>query len=190
MTDSSTGPTPRFTLFDTALGSCGVAWTAAGLCAVAMPDGEAGQLRHRFAQRYGASAETAPPPGVQHAIREIVTLLSGPADGRPAPDLTDIELDPSGVPPFNQRVYALTRGIPPGETRSYGDLAARLGQPGAARAVGRALGDNPYPIVVPCHRVLAADGSMHGFSAPGGVQTKRRMLQLEGAVPPDQPTLF
>ena len=73
---------------------------------------------------------------------------------------------------------------------TYGDIADRLGQPGAARAVGRALGDNPYPIVVPCHRVLAADGSMHGFSAPGGVTTKRRMLQIEGALAPDEPTLF
>ena len=73
---------------------------------------------------------------------------------------------------------------------TYGQIATRLGQPGAAQAVGRALGDNPYPIVVPCHRVLAADGSMHGFSAPGGVNTKRRMLQIEGAIAADQPTLF
>ncbi|MDQ1741010.1 MAG: methylated-DNA-[protein]-cysteine S-methyltransferase, partial [Pseudonocardiales bacterium] len=105
-------------------------------------------------------------------------------------DLADVELDLSGVPAFHRSVYQLTRGIRPGSTLSYGAIATELGLPGAARAVGRALGHNPCPIIVPCHRVLAADGSMHGFSANGGVATKRRMLQLEGALPPDEPTLF
>ena len=96
-------------------------------------------------------------------------------------------LDLDGVPEFHRRVYDVARAIPPGETRSYGEVAAALGEPGAAQAVGRALGRNPVPIVVPCHRVLAADGRLHGFSAPGGIETKRRMLALEGA---GAPTLF
>ena len=94
------------------------------------------------------------------------------------------------MPDFHRAVYRVTRGIPPGSTLSYGAIATELQLPGAARAVGRALGHNPCPIIVPCHRVLAADGSMHGFSAHGGVAAKRRMLQLEGALPPDEPTLF
>ena len=88
------------------------------------------------------------------------------------------------MPEFNRRVYAVTRTVPPGETTSYGEVAARIGEPGAAQAVGRALGQNPFPIVVPCHRVVAADGRLTGFSAPGGIDTKRRMLEIEGATAP------
>jgi methylated-DNA-[protein]-cysteine S-methyltransferase len=88
------------------------------------------------------------------------------------------------VPEFHRRVYDVARAIPPGETLSYGEVAARLGEPAAAQAVGRALGRNPFPIVVPCHRVVAANGALHGFSAPGGIETKRRMLAIEGALAP------
>ena len=104
-------------------------------------------------------------------------------DGEPD-DLVGIALDTAGVPEFNRRVYAVTRTVPPGETTSYGAVAARIGEPGAAQAVGRALGQNPFPIVVPCHRVVAADGRLTGFSAPGGIDTKRRMLEIEGATAP------
>ena len=109
------------------------------------------------------------------AIDGIVALLRG--DKR---DLREIILDFHGVPVFNRRVYEIARTIGPGATLTYGDIARRLGRPGTARAVGHALGQNPWPIVVPCHRVLAADGRMGGFSAPGGVATKRRMLEIEG----------
>ncbi len=91
------------------------------------------------------------------------------------------------VPEFNRRVYAVARAVPPGETITYGEIAERIGERGAAQAVGQALGRNPFPIVVPCHRVLAADGGLGGFSAHGGVATKRRMLAIEGA---GAPTLF
>ena len=73
---------------------------------------------------------------------------------------------------------------------TYGEIARAVGDPGAARAVGAALGANPFPVIVPCHRVLAADGALHGFSAPGGITTKRRMLELEGAPGFAQTTLF
>lgn len=171
---------PGFAVFDTALGVCGIAWTAAGISQVALPEDRSERTRARL-----AGVEAEPPEEVQGVIDSVIRLLAG---GRE--DFAGVRLDPAGVPEFNRRVYELTRRIPPGSTLSYGDIAARLGQPGAARAVGRALGDNPYPIVVPCHRVLAADGSLHGFSAPGGLHTKRRMLQLEGALAPDEPTLF
>ncbi|HEX2904922.1 MAG TPA: methylated-DNA--[protein]-cysteine S-methyltransferase [Jatrophihabitans sp.] len=170
----------RHALFDTALGVCGIAWTAAGVCRVALP----GASAERTAAHLGGAA--APPPAsIRRVIDGVSRLLAGEAV-----DLSWVPLDLSQVNAFGRRVYELTRDIPPGSTISYGELAARLGQPGAARAVGRALGENPCPIVVPCHRVLAADGSMHGFSAPGGLATKRRMLQLEGALAPDPPTLF
>ena len=103
-------------------------------------------------------------------------------------DLGAIDLDMSGIPEFPRRVYAVARAIPPGQTVTYGDVAARLGEPGAARAVGQALGRNPFAIIVPCHRVVAAGGRLGGFSANGGAATKRRILAIEGAHR-DEPTL-
>lgn len=97
-------------------------------------------------------------------------------------DLRDLPLELDGLPEFQRRVYEIARTIPPGSTLSYGELARRMGVPGAARAVGQALGKNPFPIVVPCHRVLAAGGKMGGFSAAGGVSTKARMLRIEKAL--------
>ncbi len=118
-------------------------------------------------------------------MRGIVALL----DGEPR-DLREVVLDESGLEPFARHVYAATRAIDPGAVATYGEIARAVGDPGAARAVGAALGANPYPVIVPCHRVLAADGALHGFSAPGGITTKRRMLELEGAPGFAQTTLF
>ncbi len=118
------------------------------------------------------------------AIADIVALLDGGAC-----DLSCVALDMEGVADFDRKVYEVARTIAPGETMSYGAIAARLGDPGAARGVGQALGRNPFAIVVPCHRVVTADGGLGGFSAAGGSATKRRMLEIEGAaVAP--PTLF
>ena len=174
-----------FALFDTAIGRCALAWTEAGIVAVSLPEASPDVTRRRIRARLPGSTEQPPPAGIQQTIDRIVAMLDGAAD-----DLADVELDLSGAGEFDRAVYQVTRGIPPGATLSYGAVAARLQQPGAARAVGRALGNNPCPIIIACHRVVAADGSMHGFSANGGVATKRRMLQLEGALPADQPTLF
>jgi len=174
-----------FALFDTAIGCCAIGWTEAGIVDVNLPETSPDVTRRRIAGRLPGSRERQPPPAVGQVIERIVALFDGAAD-----DLADVELDLTGVPDFHRAVYRVTRGIRPGTTLSYGEVATELGLPGAARAVGRALGHNPVPIVVPCHRVLAADGSMHGFSANGGVVTKRRMLQAEGALPADEPTLF
>jgi len=114
------------------------------------------------------------PEEVRRAVDQILSLLRGETSA-----LDAIPLDMEQVPPFQRRVYEMARGISPGQTISYGDLAVRMGQPGAARAVGQALGRNPFPLVVPCHRVLAADGRMGGFSANGGVATKLRLLTIE-----------
>ncbi len=122
---------------------------------------------------------------MQQAIDGIRELLSS---GRA--DLSAVTLDESALGEFERRVYALTRAIAPGQTSTYGALAAALGDPGAARAVGQAMGHNPYPLVVPCHRVLAADGGWGGFSAGDGVTTKLRLLRIEGAEAVRQMPLF
>ena len=163
-----------FTLFDTAIGRCGVAWSGRGLVGVQLPEAGDMETHERMLRRFPAAAETPPPPEVRDAIDAIVALLQG----QPS-DLSAIALDMEGVAPFHRRVYEVARTIPPGKTLAYGEVAARLGAAGAARAVGQALGHNPFPIVVPCHRVVAASGKIGGFSAHGGTATKRRMLAIE-----------
>jgi methylated-DNA-[protein]-cysteine S-methyltransferase len=165
-----------FALFDTAIGRCGIAWGEHGVAGIQLPEAGEEETRVRMLHRFPAAGEATPPPEVQDAIEDIVALLRGEAS-----DLSTIALDMDGVPEFHRRVYDAARAIPPGETLSYGDIARRVGAPGAARAVGQALGRNPFPIVVPCHRVLAAGGKIGGFSAQGGVATKRRMLAIESA---------
>jgi O-6-methylguanine DNA methyltransferase len=172
-----------FALFDTALGSCGIAWGDAGIAAVQLPDARKTQTRARLRQQFPAVVEKVPTRPVQLAIDHICALLRGDKA-----DLSDIVLDMSEVPPFHQRVYLLARSIEPGVTLTYGELAKQLGSVGLARAVGQALGKNPFAVVVPCHRVLAAGGKMGGFSAGGGVITKQRMLDIEGATIPTAKT--
>ena len=166
----------QFTVFDTAIGRCAVAWGHDGIAGVQLPEVSERATRARVAKRFPDAREAAPPPAVKRAIRGIVALL----DGKKV-DLSKIDLDMSGVPEFHRRVYEAARTIPPGATLSYGEVAERVGAPGAARAVGQALGRNPFAIVVPCHRVLAAGGKLGGFSANGGTNTKVRMLEIEGA---------
>lgn len=167
----------NFCLFPTAIGSCAIAWSDQGVTSVWLPESTDLQTRARVTRRFPHSTESAPPPFVSHAIESIVALLEG--DAR---DLTDVPLDfDDTVPEFHRRVYDVTRTIKPGTTLSYGDIAARVGEPDAARAVGQALGRNPIPIIVPCHRVLAANGGTGGFSAPGGTATKLQLLAIEGA---------
>ncbi len=141
-------------------------------------------LRARLLKRFPDAVEGPVPPRVQTAIDGVIALLSGEKK-----DLTAIAVDDSDIPDFNRRVYAIARGIPPGETLSYGDIAKRLGDPLLAREVGVALGQNPTPIIVPCHRILAAGGKPGGFSGGDGVETKLRLLTIEGAQP-GGPTLF
>ena len=172
----------EFHLFDTALGHCGIAWGPGGIVAVRLPEADERGLRARIRRIVPDAVESPPPADVQPAIDAIVALLDGESC-----DLATVVLDMERVPEFNRRVYAVARAVPPGETITYGEIAERIGERGAAQAVGQALGRNPFPIVVPCHRVLAADGGLGGFSAHGGVATKRRMLAIEGA---GAPTLF
>ena len=172
----------EYTFFNTAVGRCAIAWGPAGIAAVELPGSDDRSTRRRIERSLPGAVEAAPPADVAAAIAEITALM----DGEPR-DLASIALDMDAVAEFERRVYEVARSVPPGETITYGEIAARIGERGAAQAVGRALGRNPFPIVVPCHRVVAADGSLRGFSAPGGIETKRRMLAIEGA---GAPTLF
>jgi methylated-DNA-[protein]-cysteine S-methyltransferase len=174
-----------FTLFDTPIGRCGIAWDGEMVVGVQLPEARVADTRARLRERFDGARAGTPPPPVQSAIDRIVSSLRGRAD-----DLVDIPLDLASLPPFQRKVYEVVRTIPAGETMSYGEVAAEVGSPGAARAVGQALGRNPYAIVVPCHRVLAAGGRTGGFSATGGVATKLRMLAIEGVRTVDGDTGF
>jgi methylated-DNA-[protein]-cysteine S-methyltransferase len=165
-----------FTVFDTPIGACGIAWNAKGIAGFHLPLSTAEATRSRLQQRWKGADESAPPPGVQRVIDRVLALLSGEAI-----DLTDIPVDLGDAPEFHRRVYEVARTIPPGRTMTYGEIAKLLGAPHESREVGQALGRNPIAIIVPCHRVLGADGKMGGFSASGGVATKRRILEIEGA---------
>lgn len=169
-------PDLSFTLFDTAIGCCGIVWSIRGITGVLLPERNAQVTRARLLRRAPAAVEAPPPEHVQCIIGDIVRLLRGEAV-----DLSYVALDSGEQPEFNRRVYDVARGIALGATLSYGDIAGRLGDRTLAREVAQALSQNPYPIIVPCHRVLAAGGKMGGFSAPGGVRTKLRLLSIEGA---------
>jgi methylated-DNA-[protein]-cysteine S-methyltransferase len=173
-----------YTLFDTAIGAIGIAWSPRGLIGVQLPHSDEAKTRRRMRQRFPDAQEAAPPSEVQSAVDGITALLRGEPR-----DLTDIKIDNSETPEFNAKVYAITRQIPPGQTLTYGEIATQLGDKLLARDVGTALGQNPCPIVMPCHRVLAAGGKSGGFSAVGGVVTKLKLLSIEGAQP-SGPTLF
>lgn len=172
-------PTQAYALFATPIGHCAVAWSERGLTGVQLPEHDEAATRARMGRRFPQCGEGIAPPRVLEAIEAVVALLSG-APLEPA-DLSKVLLDMDGVPLFHQRVYTLARRLLPGDTITYGELARQLGDPGAARAVGQALGKNPFAPVVPCHRVLAADGRAGGFSAAGGVSTKLRLLLIERA---------
>ncbi|HYD43828.1 MAG TPA: methylated-DNA--[protein]-cysteine S-methyltransferase [Phenylobacterium sp.] len=174
-----------FAIFPTALGPGAIAWNDAGVRGTALPEPDEAAQRAYIARRHPAAAEASPPPDIAEAIAAVQALLD---TGRG--ELTTVPLDLSDTPPFHQRVYEIARAIPAGETLTYGDIARRLGDVALSREVGQALGKNPIPIIVPCHRILAANGGTGGFSAPGGVEIKLKLLTLERARIGQAPSLF
>ena len=163
----------QFCVFETALGPCGIAWGENGVVGVELP---APNVRNRLRRRFQGAVEASPPPAIAETVDRIMALLSGEQV-----DLSRVPLDMQVVPAFERRVYEVSRTIPAGQTLSYGQIADRLGDQRLARDVGQALARNPFPIVVPCHRVVAAGGKLGGFSARGGVATKQRLLATERA---------
>ncbi len=176
---------PSFSVFDTAIGRCAIAWSDCGIARVQLPETSDALTCARLLRHLPDATQAEPPEHVQQAITRVRALLAGERD-----DLGDLPLDLREVPPFHRRVYELVRSIGPGRTITYGEIARRLGDPAAARAVGQALGENPFAPIVPCHRVLAAGRRPGGFSAAGGVTTKLRMLEIEKACIGDAPGLF
>ena len=182
--------TTGLALFDTAIGRCGVAWGERGLLGVQLPESSDAATRLRLRKKAPAALDVVPPENIVHACNAMTLLLRGEAI-----DLSFISVDLTSVPAFNRSVYDVAREIPSGETLTYGDIAMRLGDKTLSRAVGQVLGQNLFPIVIPCHRVLAANGKTGGFSANGGVATKFRMLAIErariaGKHSDDAPMLF
>lgn len=176
-TDPAVSAPEGWACFDTELGVCGVAWGPAGIRGMQLPEGDAQATARRMQRRFPALHCAQPDAQALCAIAGVQALLRGEV-----PDFSAVTLDMTGVPAFAQRVYVLAMALAPGQTITYGELARRAGEPGAARAVGQAMGHNRFAPIMPCHRVLAADGRIGGFSAPGGAATKQRMLAIEGAL--------
>jgi methylated-DNA-[protein]-cysteine S-methyltransferase len=174
-----------YTIFDTGIGRCGIAWGHDGIVGVQLPEAREIETRKRLFQLYPDARETRPTLNIELAIEGIVALLRGKGG-----EFSEVTLDMGGIHVFNQRVYQITRAIPRGETRTYGEIAARLGAPGTAHSVARAIARNPFVIIVPCHRVLDAVGYADDISRHGGVISKRRLLSMEGVGNPGSKTLF
>lgn len=179
MGGSVAAPVTAFALFETAIGTCGIAWTERGVVGVQLPEQDPSATRARLRRRYPAAREDAPTADVAMTIDRIGALLRGTRV-----DLSTVGLDMDGVSPFERAVYRTARDIPAGATLTYGEIAKHIGQPGASREVGVALARNPFPIVVPCHRVVGANGKLGGFSGAGGAETKLRLLAIEGGAGP------
>ena len=171
--------------FDTPIGRCAIVWRGGAVVGAALPDEDEERAVASLLRRFPDAFGDTPPPPISAAIAAVVRLLSGEPE-----DFAETEVDLSNVPPFERKVLEAIATIPVGETRTYGEVASLIGAPGASRAVGRALGANPIPIIVPCHRVLASDGKSGGFSAPGGASTKLKILTIEGARRGSETSLF
>jgi methylated-DNA-[protein]-cysteine S-methyltransferase len=174
-----------YTVFDTAVGRCGIAWGELGVLGVQLPEAREIETRRRMYQLFPEARELRPPPEIQSAIDGIAALLRGKGG-----DFSEVRLDMTGVRPFDGRVYDFARTIPRGETLTYGEVAARLRASGAAHSVAQALARNPFMLIVPCHRVLEAGGYADRISPNGGSISKRRLLSIEGAGSPGSKTLF
>ncbi|MFJ5368876.1 methylated-DNA--[protein]-cysteine S-methyltransferase [Bosea sp. CER48] len=175
----------HFHLFDTAIGTCALIWESERFIGAQLPERDEETARRRLARRFPDAQEGEATGFVAEAVAGIRALFDGEKR-----NLSDLPVALETVADFNRKVYEVALSIPPGETLTYGEVAQRIGDPGAARAVGVALGQNPWPIIVPCHRVLAAGGKTGGFSADGGVETKLRILTIEKARTSAEPSLF
>jgi methylated-DNA-[protein]-cysteine S-methyltransferase len=164
-----------YTIFDTAIGRCGIAWSEAGILAVQLPLSREIETRKALFHLYPDARETRPVPNAEAAIEGIAALLRGETT-----DLSDVTLDLTGVQFFNQRVYEVTRRIPHGQSLTYDEVAAKMGVPSAGRPVAQAIRRNPFVIIVPCHRVLERGGYADAMSPYGGLISKRRLLSIEG----------
>ncbi len=177
-------------VFETALGFMGIAWSAAGLTRLCLPEKRRDSVERRLTRTagHGTAASTPAPAWVVELIQAIEAYAAGAAV-----DFSGVPVDLGGMDDFHRAIYAAARRLGFGETTTYGELARRADHAGLPRETGAALGANPVPLVIPCHRILAAGGRIGGFSAPGGAATKERMLALEGVSlgpPPSKQAAF
>ena len=174
----------QYHLFETKLGFAGIAWSDDGITRFRLPDPDRASAARQFK---GKIESQSPPPSVAAAVSEAERYFSGERV-----DFAAVGLDLNGVDPFRRAIYDALRKVCFGETVTYGELAKRalVNAPRAARDVGIAMARNPVPLIIPCHRVLAAGGKLGGFSAPGSVETKQHMLALEGVFIGNQPRLL
>ncbi len=173
-----------FTVFETAAGFCGIAWSERGITRFHLPERDAATAERSIRRRAPGAEPADPPPAIARTIELARRYFAGEAI-----DFTPVALDLPAMDELFRAIYARTRRLGWGETTSYGVMAKELGHgPEVARDVGQAMAKNPVPLIIPCHRVLAAGGRPGGFSAPGGVNTKLRMLEMEGVtVAPPEP---
>jgi methylated-DNA-[protein]-cysteine S-methyltransferase len=177
--------TAAFRLFDTAVGRCAIVWRGGLVVRVLLPAADDAAMEASIRRAFPDAVESAPPGAIAAVMGKIAALCGGEAQ-----DFGDAPLDRAIIEPFAARVYAALERTGFGETTTYGVIAEALGDKAMSRAVGAALGANPFPIVIPCHRVTAAKGAMGGFSAPGGAATKRKLLEIEGAFAAENLPLF
>ena len=185
MQRSYLGAMSNYAVFETAIGWAGIAWVEQGLIGAHLPERDPAIVRKSFVRKFPDAEEDLLPAAFADLVERIRALMRGAKV-----DLSDAPLDLARVPEFHAKVYEITRRIPAGQTLTYGEIAIQLGDRLLARDVGAALGKNPWPIIVPCHRVTAAGGKLGGFSARGGAQTKLKLLAIEGATAAGQPDLF
>jgi methylated-DNA-[protein]-cysteine S-methyltransferase len=171
-TESSTQA--RYRLFETAIGSCGVAWSESGVTRLALPEADAAATEMRLKARTGAARANDFPTPIGRVVDDVQRYARGEQV-----DFSSVAVDLAGIDRFRRSVYDTIRSLGWGQTASYGEIARRIGAPDP-REVGQALGQNPIPLIIPCHRIVASDGKLGGFSAPGGRLTKERLLALEG----------
>jgi O-6-methylguanine DNA methyltransferase len=171
-----------YCLFETPLGDCGIAWkeqatsrTPPVVTFFQLPEATESLTDARIAGRSGGRKARVPPPHIAGIIKKVRKHLHGDAQ-----EFLDIVVDLGAAGPFARQVYEAVRKIPAGRTKSYGELATDMNRPTASRAVGQALGRNPIPLIIPCHRVLASGNKPGGFSAHGGLETKSKLLEIEG----------
>lgn len=170
----TTASSSGYALFPTPIGRCGMAWRGKCVIAVQLPEATPAKTAAKLVARCGGASVATPPAWVQRVIERITAHLGGNKT-----NLASVAVDITALPPFHQKVYTAARKIPAGRTITYGELATLAGSPGAARAVGQALARNPFPILVPCHRVLASGNTLGGFTAHRGKKLKRQLLELE-----------
>lgn len=170
----------EFGLFPTAIGEMAIAWRFDAVIGLRLPDRDGQTLRQRVAERFSGAVERPLSGFARDAAESVAALAAGEKR-----DLRFVAVELPGLDEITRRALIAAREILPGQTRTYGEIAKALGDIGLSRRIGQAMARNPVPVIIPCHRVMGAGGRLTGFSAPGGVDAKLKLLAIEGALRSD-----